>query len=61
MFFFRPQRPSADGVEESLGNFRVFGGGVGTFANARHPGADDGAGLGMARTTGAFSPRRCSM
>src|SRR5258708_34025940 len=53
VFFVHNDRP-ADGVEESLGNFEVFGGGVGTFANASHSGADDGAGVGHGADDGGF-------
>src|SRR5260370_27260639 len=52
--FFVHNDSAADGVEESLGNFEVFGGGVGTFANASHPGADDGAGVGHGADDGGF-------
>jgi putative CocE/NonD family hydrolase len=52
--FFVDDDGAADGVEESLGDFEVFGGGVGTFADAGHASADDGTGVRHGADDGNF-------
>jgi len=45
---------TADGVEKGLGDFEVFGGGVGTFADASHASANDGTSVRHGADDGNF-------